>query len=300
MPPRKSPARHPLKSAVKSTVAAAVKPAAKMSGKTSGKASGQQRSIQSIEIGFTLINALERSEGPLSLKDVAQRAGMSASKAHFYMVSFKRVGLVTQYEDSGHYALGRYALDLGLSALRRLDLVEISREAMRTLSTEIGESVFLSVWGNHGPTIVFKVDGPRRIPMTLQIGYVLPLLKSATGRIFLSYLPAQQTAVYLRDEVAALAPTVREALDGEKLKQRVRQHQLAETDSLLNDGFTGVSAPIWNHQGELAGAITIISPSDNPSAGTPRKVGLLRDTARMLSRSLGAPEQTGKRASHHD
>jgi hypothetical protein len=23
--------------------------------------------------------------------------------------------------------------------------------------------VFLSVWGNHGPTIVFKVDGPRRI-----------------------------------------------------------------------------------------------------------------------------------------
>jgi DNA-binding IclR family transcriptional regulator len=63
------------------------------------------------------------------LKDVAQHAGMSASKAHFYMVSFKRVGLVTRHEVTGHYALGRYALDLGLSALRRLDLVEISRDA---------------------------------------------------------------------------------------------------------------------------------------------------------------------------
>jgi DNA-binding IclR family transcriptional regulator len=177
---------------------------------------------------------LEQADGPLSLKELAQRAGMSASKAHFYMVSFKRVRLVTQYEDTGHYALGRYALDLGLSALRRLDLVEVSREPMRTLSSQIGESVFLSVWGNHGPTIVFKVDGPRRIPMTLQIGYVLPLLKSATGRIFLSYLPTQQTAAYLRDEVAALAPAVRKALDAEKLKQRVREHQLAETDSLLN------------------------------------------------------------------
>lgn len=161
---------------------------------------------------------------------------------------------------------------------------------MRTLSSQIGELVFLSVWGNHGPTIVFKVDGPRRIPMTLQIGYVLPLLKSATGRIFLSYLPTQQTAAYLRDEVAALAPAVRKALDAEKLKQRVREHQLAETDSLLNDGFTGVSSPIWNHQGELAGAITIISPSENPNAYTLRNTGFLRDTARTLSRSLGAPD----------
>lgn len=286
MSPRKAPARHPLKSAVKSTVAA-TKPATK----TLGKAASQQRSIQSIEIGFALINALEGAEGPLSLKEVAQRAGMSASKAHFYMVSFKRVGLVTQYDDTGHYALGRYALDLGLSALRRLDLVEISREAMRTLSSQIGESVFLSVWGNHGPTIVFKVDGPRRIPMTLQIGYVLPLLKSATGRIFLSYLPTQQTAAYLRDEAAGLAPAVREALDAEKLKQRVRENQLAETDSLLNDGFTGVSAPIWNHQGELAGAITVISPSDSPGADARRNVGFLRDAARTLSRSLGAPER---------
>jgi DNA-binding IclR family transcriptional regulator len=44
-------------------------------------------------------------------------------------------------------------LDLGLSALRRLDLVEISRDAMRMLSSQISESVFLSVWGNHGPTL---------------------------------------------------------------------------------------------------------------------------------------------------
>ena len=121
MPARKSPGPRPLKSAVKPDVGRAVKPAIK----TIGKATGQQRSIQSIETGFTLINALERAQGPLSLKEVAQHAGMSASKAHFYMVSFKRVGLVTQQEVTGHYALGRYALDLGLSALRRLDLVEI-------------------------------------------------------------------------------------------------------------------------------------------------------------------------------
>lgn len=255
------------------------------------KPPASQRSIQSIEIGFRLINALEQAEQPLPLKELALRAGMTASKAHFYMVSFRRVGLVTQYEDSGHYGLGRYALNLGLSALRRLDLVDISREALRTLSSQIHESVFLSVWGNHGPTIVFKVDGPRRIPMTLQVGYVLPLLKSATGRIFLSYLPSDQTANQLRDETAALAPDVRAALDSAKLKQRVRDLGLAETDSLLNDGFAGLSAPIWNHQSELAGAVTIISPSDDANAAARRNAALLIDTAHALSRGLGARER---------
>jgi DNA-binding IclR family transcriptional regulator len=283
MPARKLPDGRSLKPATRPDSTAAAKSPSKPAGAT------PQRSIQSIEVGFTLINALERAERPLSLKEVAQGAGMSASKAHFYMVSFKRVGLVTQYEDTGHYALGRYALDLGLSALRRLDLVEISREAMRKLSSEINESVFLSVWGNQGPTIVFKVDGPRRIPMTLQIGYVLPLLKSATGRIFLSYLPRQQTENRLRDEVAALAPAVRETLDAEKLKARIRKHGLAETDSLLNDGFAGISAPIWNHQGELAGAVTIISPSDRPADRSVDQKEALQGTAQELSRALGAP-----------
>ncbi len=259
---------------------------------------GQQRSIQSIEIGFTLINALERAEGPLSLKEVAQRAGMTASKAHFYMVSFKRVGLVTQYEDTGHYALGRYALDLGFSALRRLDLVEMSREAMRALSSRIGESVFLSVWGNRGPTIVFKVDGPRRIPMTLQVGYVLPLLKSATGRIFLSYLPAQQTAGYLREETLSLSPVQREGLDADKLKQRVVESGIAETDGLLNDGFTGVSAPVWNHQRDLAGAVTIIAPSEHPTAGAADNVELFaRHRARAVARTR---RSVAGASAHHD
>jgi DNA-binding IclR family transcriptional regulator len=253
------------------------------------KPAGQQRSIQSIEIGFGLINVLELAEGALALKELALRAGMTPSKAHFYLVSFKRVGLVAQSEVTGLYSLGRYALSLGLSALRRLDLVEISREAMRALSEEINESVFLSVWGNRGPTIVFKVDGPRRIPMTLQIGYVLPLLRSATGRIFLTHLSPQQTAALLREETLALAPDIRKKLDAERLKQRVAESGVAETESLLNDGFIGLSAPVWNHQHELAGALTVISPNEGPTANRKQHIVPLRVAANALSRALGAP-----------
>ena len=161
------------------------------------KPAGQQRSIQSIEIGFGLISVLERAEGALALKELALRAGMTASKAHFYLVSFKRVGLVAQSEVTGLYSLGRYALSLGLSALRRLDLVEISREAMRALSEEINESVFLSVWGNRGPTFVFKVDGPRRISRSAAVTCHASMPRSSARVIVTSFAMSAQPTEHM-------------------------------------------------------------------------------------------------------
>ncbi len=253
--------------------------------------SDSQRSIQSVEIGFDLIKALEAAGRPLTLKELAGLASMPASKAHLYLVSFKRVGLVTQEPDGGRYALGPYALQLGLSMLRRLDIVSLAREPLHALSTSAGESVFLSVWSNRGPTIVFKVDGPRRTPMALQVGYVLPLLRSATGRIFLANLPAAQTQALVREETRDLPPEQRRALaDLPSSHPRGGGLNVASTDSLLNDGFIGLSAPIFNHQNEIAAAVTIIGPRDAPAAITrAAQADMLVTTTDAISRTLGAP-----------
>jgi hypothetical protein len=65
------------------------------------------------------------------LKDLAAAAGMSAAKAHRYLVSFQRLGLVTQDPRSTRYDLGPAALQLGLAALARLDPVRWRASACR-------------------------------------------------------------------------------------------------------------------------------------------------------------------------
>jgi len=81
-----------------------------------------------------------------------------------------------------------------------MDVVALSQAPIREVMTETGETVFLSVWGNRGPCIVSKVDGPRRSPMALRIGYVLPLLDSATGRTFLAFMPDPVIAPFVKEE----------------------------------------------------------------------------------------------------
>lgn len=90
----------------------------------------------------------------MALKDIAKATGMSTGKAHPYLVSFLKVGFVTQ-EPSGSYELGPLALQLGLTRLQRLDPVkEAASPLIAALAAETEQSVAIAVWGNLGPTIV--------------------------------------------------------------------------------------------------------------------------------------------------
>ena len=63
-----------------------------------------QQGIQSIEVGARLLRALAANGRSMMLRDLAQNAAMPAAKAHRYLVSFMRMGLVEQDANTGRYA----------------------------------------------------------------------------------------------------------------------------------------------------------------------------------------------------
>src|SRR3990172_7728103 len=89
-------------------------------GRMKRQARRPRRGIQSIETGVRLLEALERVDGPLALKDVSAMAGMDPSSAHRYLASFARCGLVRQSDDT-RYDLGPLTLRVGLAAMQRVE-----------------------------------------------------------------------------------------------------------------------------------------------------------------------------------
>ena len=171
---------------------------------------GKERAgIQSVEVGFALLDVLAQAPGPLMLRDLASAAGMSAAKAHRYLVSFQRMGLVVQDPVSTRYDLGPAALRLGLASLARIDAVKLARERIPALLGETGHTLAIAVWGNQGPTMVHWAEAPQSVPVTLRLGDVMPLLTSATGRCFAAFMPAEgrdgeRIPALLREELARL------------------------------------------------------------------------------------------------
>ena len=91
----------------------------------------------------------------------------------------------------------------GTVALQQFDVQKVARPVMAELGATTGYSVFLGVWGNKGPTIVYRVECAKNPPlMEMRVGSVLPLLNSALGRNFLSHLPEHMTSTLTKDELA--------------------------------------------------------------------------------------------------
>lgn len=245
----------------------------------------EQRHIQSIEVGFRIIAVLEGSRAKLPLKVIAERAGMPPSKAHLYMVSFTRLGLVTQDPVSTRYGLGPYAVQLGLAGLRQLDVLDIARGPAEDLQQRCGLSVFLSVWGNMGPTIVAKFDGDLEVPVAIRVGHVLPLLTSATGRVFLASLPPPP----LNDVVLRSGGDARN-LPGatEEAVAELASSGVTRSDSRVFDGFAALSSPIRDTAGAVAATLTVLGLRSRVDLDPLGALATdLRTTCKEVSRIMG-------------
>lgn len=250
-----------------------------------------RRGIQSIEVGGTLLQALVRHGVPMILKDLAREAGMPAAKAHPYLVSFGKLGLIEQDPLTGRYGLGSFALQMGLSALHGLNPLRIATPEAARLSDEIGQNVAIAVWGNQGPTIVSIEECSRQVHVNMRVGTVMDLLTSATGRTFAAFLPARVTHTLIEEDFARLAaangaPT-REQLAAELAE--IRRERLARAVGKPIPGINAFTAPVFDHTGHLALAITAMGPaaSFDPAWDGPVATRL-RACAEAISARLGS------------
>ncbi len=256
-----------------------------MPGRTGREPGREQRHIQSIEVGFRLITVLEAAKAKLPLKVVAERAGMPASKAHLYMVSFTRLGLVMQDPVSMRYGLGPYAVQLGLAGMRQLDVLDVARGPAEALQQRCGLSAFLSVWGNMGPTIVTRFDGDLEVPLLIRVGHVLPLLTSATGRVFLASLPRpglEEVLLRLGGDVGTLPASI------EAAAAELSADGVTRSDSRVFDGFAALSSPIRDNAGTVAATITLLGLRSRVDLDAEGALAVdLRGTCAAVGRSLG-------------
>src|SRR6188472_404911 len=99
------------------------------------------RGIQSVEVGGQLLRALAHHGRPMALKDLAREAGMAPAKAHPYLVSFGKLGLIAQDAASGRYGLGPLAMELGLISLQQFDPLRLATPLLPALAVQVGHTV---------------------------------------------------------------------------------------------------------------------------------------------------------------
>jgi DNA-binding IclR family transcriptional regulator len=252
-----------------------------------------KRGIQSITVGASILRVLTATSGPMHLRDLAKESGMPASKAYRYLVSLGAAGMIRQVPQTGQYDLGPLSSEIGLAALGRIDAVEIVTAELSRLTLELNHDAHVTIWTTHGPMVLRWKQGSDNIAIRISEGATMPLLTTATGRIWCCYLPATMTSELIN---AQLDDTSRKAgqskgqlrrLHTERLEQ-IRGLGFSHSEGERRPGIDALSAPIFGPNG-LAFAMTLLGSHgdvdfryDGPS--TQR----LLATTNRISRQLGA------------
>jgi DNA-binding IclR family transcriptional regulator len=262
-----------------------------------------QRGIQSIEVGGQLLHALAHQGRAMPLKDLAAAAGMAAAKAHPYLVSLGKIGLVEQDRASGRYGLGPLALQLGLMSLQQADPVRLATPVIEDLALQTGHTVAMAVWGTHGPTIVRLAESPAAVHVNMRHGTVFSITGTASGQLYAAYLPEAVARPLYEAERAAERAAERRAAVGaaagpgalptwaqfaSSTLAEVRQQGLGRSEGAVVMGVSALSAPVFGPAGAIVLALTVIGPSaaiDSRWDGA--LASLMRAAAAAVSARLG-------------
>lgn len=255
----------------------------------------RRQRVQAAATGVGVLKGLADLDGRASLTVLAAHLGEAPAKVHRYLGSLVEAGLVAQDELTQHYTLGPEAMRIGLAAMRQIEAVRLAEPALARLRRRLGLTVFVSVMGNRGPTIV-RMDEPG-LPVTVnvRVGSVLSVLWSATGQVFLATLadddgrlaaeaerergqgtPAQQA---LQPDAAATAA----------LLARVRAAGLATVHDGYLRGISAAAAPLRDHSGRTVAVLTVLGATGAFDASPDGPVARdLVAEAQALSGAMGA------------
>lgn len=241
-----------------------------------------QKGIASVETAVQVLRLLEASSGPLSLKEISDAIGFSASKAHHYLVSLTRCGLLERERGSLRYQLGSFSLQLGLTALGRMGTANVVADALRTLRDEIGYSTGFAIWSERGPMVTHFEDGKAGVSVSLRLGTVLPMINSPTAAIFIAWLADIKLQTALALLPAGALPLSRLV----EIREQTRREGGSHASGVRSPQIAGVAAPVFGAQGQLVGAMLTIGLvgqfDDRPGSGV--SVVLHRHATALSSR----------------
>lgn len=252
--------------------------------------------VKSIYTGMRLLIALAEFRRPMSLKELSVAAKMPASKAHRYLASLLLSGVVTQDSENRTYDLGPVAMKLGLAAIGRSSIIAQAIRTATALRDLLNETTVLTVWSNHGPTVIHVENSRETIIATVRVGTVLPVTETAAGRVYAAFQAPSDVYPVIERELAGVKRTrqgiTAEQFDAIVADVRVRRQAIIKEFHAL--GVSAVASPLMYPAGNLIAVLAAIGRSDKFAAGLD---GAIARTLYKIAASFPLGPSTDARAS---
>jgi IclR family acetate operon transcriptional repressor len=157
--------------------------------------------VKTLRKALAVLDAFASAERPLSVAEVAVRAGVTRPTAHRLVQTLVAEGYLSQDPRDGRIAPGYSVLKLAGSLL---DTNRVRLEALphlEGLARTSGERANLGILHRNQTLYLAGVEKPSLPTIYSRFGKTIPAYSSSLGKAMLAYLSEPELRDYLRDEV---------------------------------------------------------------------------------------------------
>jgi DNA-binding IclR family transcriptional regulator len=205
-----------------------------------------------------ILDAFSLTKPALTLSELRSATGFPTSTVQRLVANLVAEGFLDR--DGDRYRIGATMAYWAAPASRGIDRLRAVTPALRELRETTGETACFFVREGLFRVCVAIEETSHAIRREMHVGKVVPLQVGSAGRVLMAW---DDDA--LRDGLAGpLEPfTDLTVVDPDELRadvERVRRDGWSYTEGERDDGAAGLSAPVFDGQARLVGAMTISGP----------------------------------------
>jgi DNA-binding IclR family transcriptional regulator len=239
------------------------------------------RQVAAVQRAIAILDELAAARGELGTMEIHRRTGINVSTISRILATLAGGGLVDHVTSTGRYRLGAGVVRLANAA--RLDIRSLARPHLEELGQHIGETVTLSVPGEHEAFTLDFVQSQLTVRSVAEVGRVSVAHATAVGKVFLAHGGA------LRDGPLR-AFTERTIVDRAVLEVEVattRDRGWGQALGEREEDLNAVATPVCSRAGQLVAILGVQGPAIRFSPPAMRTaVEQLTEKAALISSAL--------------
>jgi IclR family KDG regulon transcriptional repressor len=241
--------------------------------------------VRAVERAMQILSSFDGEHEDRGVSEVAQVTGLHKATTHRIMMTLLNGGFLERAPDGGRFRLGIRVVELGLGALRGLDLRRAAFPYMQQLVERFDETCDLGIFDRGWVLDVEVVHSEHSLTIAARVGRRLPAHCTASGRVFLAFLPAEDVEPILNWPLeACTAKTITSPAKLREELEATRRRGYAFDDEEFEPGIRAVSAPIRNIDGNVVATLSMPGPTHRmPPQRIPEIVDALLEAADAIS-----------------
>jgi IclR family KDG regulon transcriptional repressor len=219
--------------------------------------------VRAVERAMQILSAFDGEHAERGVSEIAQATGLHKATAHRIIMTLLNCGFLERTADGEKLRLGLRVVELGMGALHGLDVRRAAVPYMEQLVERFQETCDLCILDRGEVLYVEVVHSEHSLTIAARVGRHLPIHCTASGKVFLAFLPSEVVEPLLSGPLApCTAKTITSPARLCQELEATRQRGYAIDDEELEMGIRAVSAPIRDIEGHVIAALSLPGPTN--------------------------------------